>query len=201
MATLDHVLDPEFQVVAKIVEAEFVIGAVGDITAIGGAAGLVIHIADDAADTHPEAFIDAPHPAGVARGQIVVHGDDMDTVALQRIQEHRQGGDKGLALAGLHFRNLSLMEGDAAHQLYIVMALAKGALGGLANPREGFGEQIIKRGAAIKPGAQIRHRAAELFIAERGNLILQGIDRRHLRGEFLDRAVVPRPEQAFRQRP
>ena len=197
--TLHHVLDPELEVVAKIVETEFVVRAVGDITAIGRPAFVVSHIAGDAANGHAKAFIDAPHPGGIARRQIIIHRDDMDALAGERVQKHGQCRDKGFALAGFHFGNLSLVERDTAHQLDIVMALPKGALGRFAHTGEGFGKQIVETAAGLEPFAKGCYRAAEVIVADRGKLIFKLVDRGNLRGEFLGRTIGPRPEEVFRQ--
>jgi hypothetical protein len=45
--------------------------------------------------------------------------------AGQGVQNHGQGGDQGLALAGLHFRDLALVQDHAAHELDVEMAHAE----------------------------------------------------------------------------
>ena len=198
---LHHILNAELQIVAQIIEAEFIVGAIGDITAIGGAAVLIRHVAGDAAHRHAKPFIDPAHPGGVARGQIVIHRDDMHPLVRQRVQEHRQGRDKGLALAGLHFRDLALVKRDAAHQLHVVMALPQGTLRRLADTREGFGKKIVETDAIPETGPKGGDRRGKVVIAERGDFILKGIDCRHLRGELPGRTVTARPEEIFCQRP
>ena len=198
---LHHILDPEFQIVAKIIKPEFIVRAIGDIASIGGAAILIRQIAGDAAHRHAKPLIDASHPGGIARGQIVIHRDNMHALVRQRVQEHRQCRDKGLALTGFHFRNLALMERNAAHQLDIIMALAKGAFRRLADPCERFGKKVIKTAASLETGPQRAHRSGKVIIAQRGDLVFKGVDCRHLRGEFLGRAITARPKEIFRQRP
>ena len=106
-------------VVAQVIEAEFGVGAVGDVAVVllaphGG--GLV---AQDAADGQAQKPIDRPHPFAVARRQIIVDGDDMDAAAGQGVEINRHGGDERFAFAGRHFRDLALVQGDAAHQLHV----------------------------------------------------------------------------------
>ena len=48
---LHHIFKAEFQIIAKIVKAEFIIRAISDITAIGGAALIIIKSARDTANT------------------------------------------------------------------------------------------------------------------------------------------------------
>ena len=51
----------------------------------------------------PEELVDAAHPFGVALGQIIVDGDDVDALAFERVQVNGQGGDQRFAFAGSHF--------------------------------------------------------------------------------------------------
>ena len=77
VAALDHVLQPVLHVVAQIVEAELVVGAVGDVAGVGRLALVVVEAVHDDADGQAEEAVDLPHPFGVALGEVVVDGDDM----------------------------------------------------------------------------------------------------------------------------
>ena len=170
--TLDHVLQPVLHVVAQIVEAKLVVGAVGDVGRVLGALGVVVLPVHDDADFHAEEAIDLPHPFGVAPGQVVVHGDDMDAIAGQGIQVDGQGGDQRLALASLHLGDLAVVQHHAAHQLNVEMPLAQRAPGCLAHRREGFRLQVVQGGATGQP------------LAEFGSLGAQGFVRQRLHGRF-----------------
>ena len=56
----------------------------------------------DDADGEPKEFVDLPHPFGVALGEIVVDGDDMDAAAGERVEIDWQRGNQRLAFTGLH---------------------------------------------------------------------------------------------------
>ena len=88
MAALHHVLEPVLHVVAQIVEAELVVGAVGDVARIGGLALLVVEPVHDHADGEPEEAVDLAHPFGVALGEVVVDGHDMHAPAGERVEVH-----------------------------------------------------------------------------------------------------------------
>ena len=62
------ILEREFHVVPKVVESEFVIGAVGDVLEIGFAPLAVVEAVLDQSDIESEEFIDLPHPAAIAFG-------------------------------------------------------------------------------------------------------------------------------------
>ena len=69
---LHAILDVELHVVAQVVEAELVVGAVGDVCRIGGAALFVVQIVNDHADRKSEEAVQPSHPLRVAFGQVVV---------------------------------------------------------------------------------------------------------------------------------
>ena len=165
MAALRHRIQRVLHVVAQIVKAIFVVGAVGDVGGIGFAALFVIEAVHDAANAHAQEAIDLCHPFAVALGQIVVDCHDMHAVAGQGIEIDGQGGDQGLAFAGAHFGNMALMQHHAAHQLNVEVTLAQGALGRFTDHGKGFGEQIIQRFAGRQPFAEGGGHGAQLFVA------------------------------------
>ena len=75
MPALHAVVSVELHVVAQVVEAEFVVGAVGDVGGVGFAALLVVEIVDDDADGQAEEAVELAHPLRVALGQVVVDRD------------------------------------------------------------------------------------------------------------------------------
>ena len=88
------------------------------------ASRIIVEAVDDATDRKAEELINLPHPVGIAAGQVVIDGDHVDAAPRQCIQVDRQGGDQRLAFAGLHLRDLALVQDDAALKLHIVWALA-----------------------------------------------------------------------------
>ena len=145
MSALHHLRELIFHIVAQIVEAEFVVGAVGDVAGVGGRAILVRKVVNDDPDAHAEEFIDLPHPFGVALGEIVVDRDDMHAFAGERVEIDGERGDQRLAFAGAHLGDPALVQHHAADQLHVEMALAERALGRLAHRGEGGNEQIVER--------------------------------------------------------
>ncbi len=69
-------------VVAQVVEAELVVGAVGDVAGVLRA--LVRGVdspGDDETDAEAEPAVDLAHPLGVAGGEVVVDGDEVHALA------------------------------------------------------------------------------------------------------------------------
>ncbi len=148
---LDHGVHVVLHVVAQVIEAQLVVGAVGDIAAIGLGALLVGHVVHDHAGREAEEAVDLAHPLGVALGKVVVHRHDMHALAFEGIEIDRQGGDQGLALAGLHLGDLALVQDHAALELDVERPLAQRPLGSLAHGGEGLDQQVVERLALGEP--------------------------------------------------
>ena len=178
---LDHVLHPVLHIVAQIVEAELVIGAVGDVAVVVLLALLVVEPVHDHADAEAEEAVDLPHPFGVALGKVVVDGDDMHAAPGHRVEVDGERGDQGLAFAGLHLGDLAFVQDHAADQLHIEMALADGALGGLAHGGEGRHQDVVERCAVGDLLLEVGGARAQRLVGELLQFGLQRIDRGHAR--------------------
>ncbi len=75
----------EFHIIPEVIEAEFVIGSVGDVAVVGLLALGIIHIVLDNAYGQSQEFVDSTHPFRVSIGEVVVNGDDMDAFSCQGI--------------------------------------------------------------------------------------------------------------------
>ncbi len=197
VAALDHFLDAVDEVVAQVVEAEFVVGAVGDVAAIGALTFTLAQAVDDHAIRQAQEVVDLTHPVGVAAGQIVVDGDDVDALALERVEVGGQGGDQGLALAGAHFRDAAGVQDHAADHLDVEVAHAQHALAGLADHGEGLGQQAVQRLALGQASLELFGLGLQGLVGQGGVFRLQGVDLRHLGGHRLDLAFVGRAEELF----
>ena len=174
---LDHVLEPVLHVVAQIVEAVFVVGAVGDVAGIGRLALGIVEAVDDHAGGQAEEAVDLAHPAGVAAGEVIVDGDDVDALAGERIQVDRERCDQRLAFAGLHLGDVALVQHHAADQLNVEMALAERPLGGLAHRGEGGHQQVVQRLALGELLLELGGAGLERLVGEFRDLGLQRVDR------------------------
>ncbi len=184
----------DHHVVPQVVEAELVIGAVGDVGSIrlaaldrpqvepGRVLRLVFGVEDegglvlDGGYRDPQHAVDRSHPVAVTLRQVVVDGDDVHPFAQQGVQIHRQGGHQGLALPGLHLGDLALVQHDAADELDIEMALTQGAPGRLAHGGERLGQDVIQILAVFKPRPKLVGLGAKLGVGERLELRLQRVD-------------------------
>ena len=174
VAALDHLADVVGEVVSQVVEAELVVGAIGDVAAVGALALALRQAVDDHPHRHAEEAVDPAHPFGVQGRQIVVDRDQVRAIAGEPVQIQRQGGDQGFALAGLHFGDAAFVQDDAADHLDVEMALADGPLGRLADHREGLVHQIIEALAGGEPGLEFVGLGTQRLVRKRRHRRLQG---------------------------
>ena len=119
---LDQLLWALGHVVAQVVEAEFVVGAVRDVGAVRLPAGFAVRLVlVDAIDPHAVEFEQRRHPFRVTAGEVIVHRYEVDALSGQRVEEHGERGDKRLALTRLHLRHLASVQGRTTDQLNIVV--------------------------------------------------------------------------------
>ena len=182
MPALHHVLFVNDHVVAQVIEAELVIGAVGYVGGICGAARLVVQIVRDHADRHPQVAEHLAHPFALKACQIIVDGNDMHALAGQRVQIAGERGDERFAFACSHFGDTALMQHDTAEHLHMKMTLAKHAAHGLAHDGKRLGQQVVQRFAGGQPGAEFFGHTAQLFFRKPAVRVFIRID---FRGDFL----------------
>ena len=188
--TLHELVEGPGHVVAEEVEAELVVRAVGDVRGVLLAAygrGLARH---DDARLHAEEAEHAAHEVGLVGGEEVVDRHHVHAPAGQRVEVGRSGGHEGLALAGLHLRDVALVQRDAAEQLDVVVPLAERASRGLADRGEGLRQEQVQRLAVRMPGPERVRLGTQLRIAERPEVILEEVHGVHRGLHALEDAVV-----------
>ena len=187
-------------VVAQVVEAELVVGRVGDVGVVGDLLLVLGHVRDDDADGHAEGVVDEAHPVGVALREVVVDRHHMHAATGQGVEVDRQRRHQGLALAGLHLGDVALVEEDAAHQLDVEGAEAEGAAGRLAGVGEGLGEEVVEGLALGEALPELGGLGAEPVVVEGAERGLERVDLLDEGADGLDLAVVRRSEHLLRDR-
>ena len=175
MPALDVVRELELHVVAQVVEAELVVGAVRDVCAVRDLPLGVVQIVLDDADRHAEEAVDLAHPFRVAAREVVVDRDDVDAFAFERVEIGGQRRDQRLALAGLHLGDLAFVEHGAADQLDVEVPHVQHAPAGLAHDGERLGQEIVERLAFGGPLAEFDGLVTKLLVRERLHLRLEPV--------------------------
>lgn len=87
-------------VVFEVVEAEFVVGAVGYVALVLLAACGGVLLGEDDAGGEAEGFVDASHLFCLGFGEVVVDGDDVDALASEGVEVGGGYGCEGFAGSG-----------------------------------------------------------------------------------------------------
>jgi hypothetical protein len=163
----------------------------------------------DHANGQAQKFVNLAHPLGVALGQIIVHRDHVNAVPGKGIQIARQRGDQRLAFAGLHFRDLALVQHHAADELHVEVPHIQLPATGFADYGKRLGKKLVQdflfSGDAFvgvfnafkrrgNPLAELDRLRPQLFVRELLHFGLKRIDRADTRNEALDHALVAGPE-------
>ena len=192
---LHHALLIDAHIVAEVIEAELVVRAVGDVRAVRFTPLVAVQLVYDTADRKTEEAVDLAHPLRVALCEVIVDGDDVHALALERVQVRRQRCDERFAFAGLHLGDASLMQDHAAQKLHVEVPHADGPHARLAHDRERLDQQVVQRFAVFETFFELNRLMPQLFVAELLHLRLERIDRRHFGLEFFQFAFARRSEQ------
>ena len=195
-AALDALRQLEHHVVAQVIEAEFVVGAVRDVGRVRRLLGRVVHLRQIDADRQAQEAIDPPHPVRVALREIVVDGDEVDAGAGQRIEIDRQRRDERLALARAHFGDLAVVQRHAADQLHVEMAHLQHALAGFAHDGECLGQQRVECFPVGAARLELRGLGLQRRVGQRGGRGLQRVDLPDDRAVLLQQPLVAAAEDA-----
>ena len=125
----------------------------------------------------------------------------MHALAFQGVQIDRERGDQSLAFAGFHFGDAAFVQHHAADQLDVEMALPKGALGRLADGREGLRQQVIEVAAIGQFLAEAGGASPQILVGQRGKFGFQSIDFRDPTSIFGYFAVIGGAKYLRRDRP
>ena len=195
VAALHHVLDGVGHVVAQVVEAELVVGAVGDVGGVGHPALVGRHLPQDHPDVQAEEAVHAAHPLAVALGQVVVDGDDVHAVAGQRIEVRGKHAGQGLALTGLHLRDVAEVQRRAAHDLHVERPLVQDPPRRLAGDRERLRHDVVERLTTGDALLELLGLGAQLVVGQLLHVVGQGVDIVSDPLEALDHAAFTETEQ------
>ncbi len=120
--------------------------------------------------------MDLAHPLGVASGQVVVDGDEVQALAAEPVEVGGQGRDERLALARLHLGDPPEVQGGAADELDVVVALAQHPLACFAHDCEGLDEQVVEVLAVVEPLTELAGLGPQGVVGQGLELGLENVD-------------------------
>ena len=174
---LHLVLFINHHVVAQVVEAKLVVGAVCDVAVIGFPALFVVEVVHNQADLEAQEPVDLTHPLGVAARKVVVDRDDMHAFSAQRVEIGRKRRHEGFTLTGAHFRNTALMQHNTADDLHREVLHAEHAPGRLSTGGKRLRQNIVERFSVCKALLELGRAGLEFLVAHGGVLLFQRQDR------------------------
>ncbi len=193
-AALHAFFNIEHHIVAQVVEAEFIIGTVGDVSCICRLLFVVRHLRQVDAGSEAEEAVQAAHPFGIALRQIVIDGNHMHALAGQAVQICRQRRHQGLAFTGAHFSDLAKVQDHAADQLHIEVTHFQHALTGFTANGKGFRQQIVQRRALFQPRLELGRLGLQLGITQFRQGIFERVDLAHGFLILLEQSLVTAAE-------
>ena len=177
MAPLHQVVLADHHVVPQVIEAQFVIGSVGNVAGIGSPAFLGLQVMDNQADAQSQEAVHLAHPLAVPAGQVIVHRHNVDAFPPQGVQISRHGCHQGFTFTGFHFRNPALVQHDTAQHLYPEGAHSQHPVRGFADSGESLRQNIVFRFAILQSLSEFGRLGLQLFIGQRTVFFLQRHDR------------------------
>ena len=181
-------------VVAQVVEAELVVGAVHDVRRVGFPflrGGLARNHYPGA---QAENGVDGAHPLRVAPREVVVHRHDVHALPVDCIEVDGKRGDEGLALSGAHLGDVAFVQRHAAEELHVEVAHVEGAPGRFADHREGFRKELLERLALLPSLAQRLRLSRQCVVREAPEGVLEGVDPGHDLAHAAQLPVVAAPD-------
>ena len=115
------------------------------------------------------------HPLGVAAGQVVVDGHDVNVPAGKRVAGGGDRAGQGLALTGGHFDHVAGQHAQRPEQLHVERPQPGGPFGGFPGDREEL-RDVVGLGEIVEveqPGG-----LAQLLVVEAGGFLVDTPPRR-----------------------
>ncbi len=120
--------------------------------------------------------MDPAHPFGVTGGEILVHRHHVHAPPVEGVEVGRKCRHQGLALTGLHLGDPPEVQGHAAHQLHVEVALPEHPPGRLAHHGEGLDGEVVERLALVEALTELDRHVAQLVVAQRLHLGLEAVN-------------------------
>ena len=153
-------------IITQIIKSQLVVRHIGDVAVVGCLSLLGGHAVKYHTDLQSQELMYLSHPLGITLCQIVVDGNNMDTLAFQRIQIGRKSGHQGLTFTGTHLCDTSLMQDDTTDQLYSVVLHVQNTLCSLSYGCIRLRKQIIQRLSIVQTHLVFVGLAAQFLIGK-----------------------------------
>ena len=164
--SLHAILAVKFHIVAQIVEAELVVGAIGYVGTISLLSLLIVEIMKYYSHAQAEECVNGSHPLGVTASKVVINRDHMHPAAGECIEIDWHGSSQGLAFPGFHLRDFALVEHDAANELDVKRSHSQGSYRCFPNHGECLRQKLIQLSCLVQALAKACRTASQLRITQ-----------------------------------
>ena len=96
-------------VIAEVVEAEFVVCTVSNISSVSGLLLIVRLVGKNRSDSHSEEVVNLTHPSRVTACQVIVHRHNVRAFTGQCVEVNRQSCSQSFTFTGTHFSDLAVV--------------------------------------------------------------------------------------------
>ncbi len=116
---LNQGLQTGSHVVTQVIEAEFVIGSVGDIRVVSGFFCIFVLTMNHGSHGEAKEAVEPTHPFGVTLSQVIVHRYHVHPFSFQCIEVNGQGTNQCFSFSGLHLGNIAFVQYHSSNHLHI----------------------------------------------------------------------------------
>ena len=121
---------------------------------------------DDDAHCESERSVHRTHQFCIARGQVIVHGHDMNWNPGEGRRASGQRGRERLALARVHFSDQAVQQHAPTEELHVKGALPHGPTGSFPHKREGMGHHVVSKSILQESGTEAISGLPKVCIAQ-----------------------------------
>ena len=163
-------------VVAQVVESKLVVGSVGDVARVVGAAFFGLLAREDHRGGHAKEAVNASHDLALVAREVVVHGHHVNALTREGVEVGRERGRHGLTFTGLHLGDVAEVKGCATHDLHVEGSLTQRSLGGFAHRSKGLRQEEVKAFAVGMARTEAVGLFAQFGVGEIDHRVFEGVD-------------------------
>ena len=153
-------------VVAEVIEAELVIGSVGNVAEVSLAALVVGESVEDTADCESEPAEHLAHFLSLSLCEVVIDGNNVNALACESVEVRGNARNESFTFTGLHLGDTSLMKNDSTNYLDGVGLLLENTPSRLSYGSKSLGENVVESLACLEPVLEFLSFSFELSVGE-----------------------------------
>ena len=150
MLSLHFILFIEHHIITQVIEAELGVCAICYIAVICGTLLIVAHTRKHYAYSLSEEAEHLAHFLRLELSEVIVDGNDMNALSVERICICSQAGNECFTFTCLHFGDTSLMQDDSAYYLDRERLFTQNSPCSLTADGKSIGQHIVKGAQSVR---------------------------------------------------